>query len=88
MAELVANELVTNAVEHAHSTSRLTVTYTGTVFRIAVRDYCPAPNPRPRPIDVGAFRGRGLHLVAALAQIWNVDQHPDGKTFWANLPLG
>jgi hypothetical protein len=28
-----------------------------------------------------------LHLVAALAQTWCVDKHPDGKTIWANLRL-
>jgi anti-sigma regulatory factor (Ser/Thr protein kinase) len=84
-AELLATELVSNAVEHAHSSSRLTVTYTGTVFRVSVRDYCSTSVPRPRPIDIGASRGRGLHLVAALAQTWRVDPHPDGKTTWANL---
>lgn len=87
-AELVVNELVSNAVEHAHSSSRLTVTYTGAAFRLSVRDYCPLPIPRPRPIDIAARRGRGLHLVAALAQTWSVDRHPDGKTIWASLPLG
>ena len=86
-AELVATELVSNAVEHAHSSSRLTVTYTGALFRVSVRDYWPASLPRPRPIDIGASRGRGLHLVAALAQTWHVDQHPNGKTIWANLRL-
>jgi anti-sigma regulatory factor (Ser/Thr protein kinase) len=86
-AELVATELVSNAVEHAHSSSRLTVTYTGTVFRVSVRDYSLASLPRPRPIDIGASRGRGLHLVAALAQTWCVDQHLDAKTIWANLRL-
>jgi len=87
-AELVANELVSNAVEHAHSSSRLTITYTGAVVRISVRDYWPAPAPRPRPIDIGARRGRGLHLVAALASAWSVEPHLDGKTIWANLSLG
>ncbi|MDQ3901335.1 MAG: ATP-binding protein, partial [Actinomycetota bacterium] len=86
-AELVATELVSNAVEHAHSSSRLTITYTGAVFRISVRDYCSASVPRPRPIDIGASRGRGLHLVAALAQTWCVDRQPDGKTVWASLQL-
>ena len=84
-AEMVASELVSNAVEHAHTTSRLTITYTGAVVRVSVRDYRPTPIPRPRPIDIGAHRGRGLHLVAALAQAWSVDRHPDGKTIWASL---
>jgi anti-sigma regulatory factor (Ser/Thr protein kinase) len=87
IAELVSTELVTNAVEHAHSSSRLTLTCTRSVLRLSVRDYRPTPIPRPRPIDVDARRGRGLHLVVCLAQAWGVDQHPDGKTIWASLPL-
>jgi anti-sigma regulatory factor (Ser/Thr protein kinase)/anti-anti-sigma regulatory factor len=85
-AELVASELVSNAVEHAHTSSRVTVTYNGAVFRVAVRDYCPLPI-RPRPIEIGARRGRGLQLVAMLAQHWCMDRHPDGKTVWANLAV-
>jgi anti-sigma regulatory factor (Ser/Thr protein kinase) len=85
-AELLANELVSNAVEHAQTCSRLTISYTGAAFRVAVRDYCPVPI-RPRPMDIEARRGRGLHLVAALAQSWGVDRHPNGKTVWANLAI-
>jgi len=87
-AELVANELVSNAVLHAHTSSRLTLTYTGAMLRVAVRDYRPCPAPiRPRPIDIDAPHGRGLHLVATLAKTWCVDRHPDGKTVWATLAL-
>ena len=85
-AELVATELVTNAVEHARSSSQLTVAYTGAVLHVSVRDYS-ASVPRPRPIDIDARRGRGLHLVAALAQNWSVDRHQDGKTIWAGLAV-
>jgi anti-sigma regulatory factor (Ser/Thr protein kinase) len=88
IAELVATELVTNAVEHAHSSSRLTLTCTRSALRVSVQDYCPAPMPRPRPIDINAFRGRGLHLVACLAQAWGVERHSGGKTIWVSLPLG
>lgn len=87
IAEVVANKLVSNAVEHAYSSCRLTVTCTESAFRVSVRDHRPMPIPHPRPIDINAFRGRGLHLVAALAQTWGVDPHPDGKTIWANLQL-
>lgn len=87
IAELVATELVTNAVEHAHSSSQLTLTCTRSALRISARDYCLTPVPRPRPIDVNALRGRGLHLVVCLAQVWGVEQHSDGKTIWAHLPL-
>jgi anti-sigma regulatory factor (Ser/Thr protein kinase)/anti-anti-sigma regulatory factor len=87
IAELLSTELVTNAVEHAHSSSRLTLTCCGTALRVSVRDYSPTPIPRPRPINVGAHRGRGLNLVAALAELWGVERHPDGKTIWARLQL-
>lgn len=87
IAELLSNELVSNAVEHAHSSSRLTLTCTGSALRVSVRDYSPTPIPRPRPIDIGAFRGRGLHLVAALSQSWGVHPHSDGKTIWVSLQL-
>jgi anti-sigma regulatory factor (Ser/Thr protein kinase) len=84
-AELVASELVTNAVEHAQSSSRLTVTSTGSALRVSVRDYRPTPAPRPHPIALDAPAGRGLHLVTALAYCWGTDEHPDGKTIWAHL---
>jgi anti-sigma regulatory factor (Ser/Thr protein kinase) len=87
-AKLVATELVSNAVQHAHSPSRLTLTYTGAVLRVAVRDYCACPAPiRPRPVPIEALRGRGLHLVAALATNWHVNRQPDGKTVWAHLAI-
>ena len=84
-AELVATELVTNAVEHAHSDSLLTLSHTGSELRIAVRDYRLTPTPQPRPIDISAPRGRGLHLMIAMTNTWGVNQHPDGKTVWALL---
>jgi anti-sigma regulatory factor (Ser/Thr protein kinase) len=87
VAELVASELVSNAVEHAHSFSQLTLTLTRSGLRVSVRDFRLTPIPRPRPIDIHAYRGRGLHLVAALAQAWGVEPHPDGKTIWASLRL-
>jgi anti-sigma regulatory factor (Ser/Thr protein kinase)/anti-anti-sigma regulatory factor len=88
MAEMVASELVSNAVLHAHTPSRLTLTYTAAALRVAVRDYCRCRAViRPRPVAIGTLRGRGLHLVATLAQSWCVDWCPDGKTVWANLAI-
>jgi anti-sigma regulatory factor (Ser/Thr protein kinase) len=87
IAELISNELVSNAVEHARSSSRLTVTCAGSTLRVSVQDYSPASIPRPVPRGIGGSRGRGLRLVATLAQGWGVDEHPDGKTVWASLQL-
>lgn len=85
IVELVSNELVTNAVQHARTSSRLFLTCTESALRVSVRDYRATPAPRPRPIDIAAPSGRGLHLVVALAHTWGVHQHPDGKTIWANV---
>jgi anti-sigma regulatory factor (Ser/Thr protein kinase) len=85
IVELVSNELVTNAIQHARTSSRLTLTCTESALRVSVRDYRATPVPRPRPIDITAPSGRGLHLVVALAHTWGVHQHPDGKTIWANV---
>lgn len=88
MALLVSTELTGNVVEHAHTPSHLTLTYTGSVFRVAVRDYCTCPTPiRPRLVDFGTHRGHGLHLVAAVAKTWCVDHNQDGKTIWADLAI-
>lgn len=84
--ELVASELVTNAVQHAHSSSRVTLTCTTSSIRVSVRDYHPGIIPRPRPIDAAAPNGRGLHLTACLAHTWGGQQHLDGKTIWAHFP--
>lgn len=87
-ALLVSTELASNAVEHAHTASHLTLTYTGSVLRVAVRDYCTCAIPiRPRLVDFATHRGHGLHLVAAVAKAWSVDHHQDGKTIWADLAI-
>jgi anti-sigma regulatory factor (Ser/Thr protein kinase) len=85
LAELVSSELVTNAVEHAHSGSRLTLTCSGSTLRVSVRDYRPTPMPRPRPTKIDAPGRRGLHLITSVARSWGAIQHQDGRTIWANL---
>jgi anti-sigma regulatory factor (Ser/Thr protein kinase) len=85
-AALVVTELVTNAVQHAHSECRVSVTIDPAGLRIGVRDYAPA-QLRPRPVDTARAAGRGLHLVAMLSSTWGVQPHADGKTTWALIPL-
>lgn len=86
-AALVVSELVSNAVQHARSSCRVAVSVDPTGLRVAVRDYAPWGSARPRPVDATRPGGRGLHLVAMLASAWGVQEHPDGKTTWALLPL-
>lgn len=86
-AALIVTELVTNALVHARTSCRVTLTVDERGLRVGVRDYRVGPHPRPRPVDVTGEGGRGLHLVAMIAGTWEVRDHPDGKTVWALLPL-
>jgi anti-sigma regulatory factor (Ser/Thr protein kinase) len=86
-AALVASELVSNALQHAGGTCRVSVAVDDTGLRVGVRDYAPGHEPRPRPVDIDRPTGRGLHLVAMLSSAWGVHRHPDGKTAWAVIRL-
>jgi hypothetical protein len=78
--EHVVTELVSNAVEHAHSSCRLTAAHDRRGLQIGVRDFGAGAVPRVRLIEVTAVRGRGLHMVAALSASWGVTEHADRKT--------
>jgi anti-sigma regulatory factor (Ser/Thr protein kinase) len=83
-ALLVVEELVANVVDHARTPFELVVRLTGRVLQVAVRD-CGEGLPQIRPFDPHAGRGRGLQVVASLAQRWGCDHHDRGKTVWVDL---
>ncbi|MFF4544384.1 ATP-binding protein [Streptomyces sp. NPDC001435] len=92
---LIAAELTANAVRHGHIPGRdfhLRLTRTGSTLRIEVTDTRSEKRPHPRPMaaDADAESGRGLLLVAALANDWGVTPRPTapGKTVWAELLAG
>jgi anti-sigma regulatory factor (Ser/Thr protein kinase) len=84
--QLVVSELATNAVIHAGTPFSVSVSSDGSVIRIAVSDWS-AVRPVMREGSPGSVAGRGLRLVAAVADDWGVDPSPDGKTVWAELFL-
>lgn len=86
-AIMIASELVSNAVEHARTSARVTVERGPDRVRIEVRDRSPLPL-RMRRHNPYAARGRGLQVVDRLAVRWSWYADADGKTVWAEVPCG
>ena len=98
-AMLVVSELVTNAVTHAVPPSclpgRARVMVEVCVnplvgrprgVRVAVGD--PSSDlPEHHRAEPGEEHGRGVMLVATLAQRWGVERVPGGKQVWAEFDL-
>jgi hypothetical protein len=83
-AELVATELLSNAIRHAHSTADLAVTVGRDTVRFAVTDRSVEPPAvASHPDAAGGF---GLRLVASVSTRWGWDPETDGKTVWCELP--
>jgi Histidine kinase-like ATPase domain len=81
-AMLVASELVTNAVIHAHSQLRLLVELRSHQLHLAVHDADPHLLRLATAPEVLAEGGRGLPLVEALAASWEVQHPPKGVRPW------
>lgn len=95
-AEVIVSELFTNAVRHTESrTVGCEVRYCGDRLRVEVADQGRAASvPRRRDASVDEEGGRGLLLVAALAEVWGVtaapirrgsDRDDCGRMVWAVL---
>jgi anti-sigma regulatory factor (Ser/Thr protein kinase) len=84
-AELVVSELVTNAIRYGSAPVRLRLIRQDTLTCEVSDGSNTAPHlRRARMFDEG---GRGLFIVAQLAERWGTRQHSDGKTIWAELRL-
>ncbi|MBT2471314.1 SpoIIE family protein phosphatase [Streptomyces sp. ISL-66] len=86
VTELVVSELVTNAIRYGEPPIQLRLIHENTTLICEVSDSSnTAPHMRrARIFDEG---GRGLLLVAQLAQRWGTRQTPSGKTIWAEQSL-
>lgn len=86
-AELLASEVVTNALVHTDRGAELTARLTEggcQRLRVEVRDYV-ARRPKVRRATDHAAHGRGLLLVQALADRWGVRAQEVGKVVWFEL---
>ena len=81
---LLVTELVTNAILHARTMVRVILERGVDFVRVEVRDGSPI-RPALRNHGLDATTGRGLALVAKLAQSWGVDVDGAGKVVWARL---
>jgi two-component sensor histidine kinase len=81
-----ANELVTNAYQHAPGTDSFELELTGRPdsVTIALADGS-AIRPTIGELNQQAPRGRGLGLVAAVSARWGTDDHQGGKRVWAEI---
>jgi anti-anti-sigma regulatory factor len=86
-AQLVASELVTNAVVHARTTIDLTLRFVTPLLHIAVRDRADGVPRLSGIIDESSESGRGLLLVDALATRWGSLVPHGGKVVWAVVRL-
>ncbi|WP_406731976.1 ATP-binding protein [Streptomyces sp. NBC_01794] len=93
IAELLLSELATNAIQHARTPAGREIgvrlaRHDG-MLRVEVADANNRrPEPRSAPSDDEG--GRGLTLVAVLADRWGCcpRRHGIGKSVWAELKLG
>ncbi|MGA5354464.1 ATP-binding protein [Streptomyces thermodiastaticus] len=91
LAELLATELVSNAVRHTQGPAALRVRWSAGVLRIGAWDADPAPPEPPVPLEqaVDLEEGRGLALVKACADLWGWQplsrEGNRGKVVWCEL---
>jgi len=83
----IANELMSNAVQHGRPPIGVRVELdriNGTVT-VVVSDGSPAP-ARPLPYRAGlSERGLGLRIVAQLSTSWGQRPDGEGKSIWATV---
>lgn len=84
--ELLVSELVTNALLHATGTVQVFGDYDGVRVRVEVHDHdaaVPKGHVTP-PADLDEH-GRGLQLIAMLADSWGSTPTSLGKAVWIEL---
>ena len=85
-ASLIASELVSNVVDHAHTMMTLRLSLRRRYLTISVRDGSPEEPVPAGPQPPEGAGGRGLFLVQASAHSWGWLPSEGGKVVWAALP--
>jgi anti-sigma regulatory factor (Ser/Thr protein kinase) len=90
--EMVASELLGNAVRHARSIAGGVLLLGWRIedgeITVRVTDGGSGRTVEPRETGPMADSGRGLHMIETLASSWGVVEHAGGlRTVWAAVPL-
>ena len=80
----LTSELVSNAILHAGTAFRVSVSPRRKGIRVSVTDGSTFP-PVPQSLGPEHPTGRGLRIVEALADQWGVSPDSGGKTVWFEL---
>ena len=86
VVQLIASELVTNALHHGGGTADIALAYRPGVVRVEVRDH-GGGQPELLDVPLESESGRGMAIVDRLSQRWGVTPQPDGKTVWAEVAV-
>ena len=86
--ELLVSEMVTNAITHAVGPVRVVADFDGDRVRVEVHDNSPdGPRARVTPPSDLDEHGRGLQLIAMLADRWGSTGTSTGKAVWIELAV-
>ncbi|MFD8716885.1 ATP-binding protein [Streptomyces sp. NPDC059629] len=86
--ELLACEVITNAVLHSAGPCNVVVIRTAERLRVEVTDSDPKLPRTAVAAGPGDESGRGLLLVDALADAWGMQPDSESKTTWFEVKLG
>ncbi|MCU1486582.1 MAG: sle [Actinomycetia bacterium] len=84
-AELLASELVTNAVVHTGEAVEIRLHRLEGRVRVEVIDGSGERQPELREVDLEDTSGRGLFLVDVMSSAWGIEPHGMGKAVWFEL---
>jgi anti-anti-sigma regulatory factor/anti-sigma regulatory factor (Ser/Thr protein kinase) len=87
VAQVIATELVSNAVLHAGTAIDFSVTLRQDAVHVAAWDGDPTPPRRSTILNERDDHGRGLLLVDGLAAGWGYLPTAEGKVVWASVPV-
>jgi anti-sigma regulatory factor (Ser/Thr protein kinase) len=85
--QVVASELVTNAVMHAGGEIEMRLQLHNDLLRIEVTDAARDSVPELQPGSPRETGRYGLHIVEAFAQSWGCAPTTGHKTVWAEIDL-